>query len=451
MITECLCTIGQQPKFCCRMSAPLPLNDVLLGQCTSFSLPQACCFTPERFIWCLPTSALWKNCKSVPFTFSMLSVIRTVSHQTSPSSEVSPFNLLLCRSCSMSRNKVLLHFTRSFPLPLFPLRQDIGAVHTQCRRGTPGVQAAAWHYVPAQSRPLQFLPSRFWPYLSSLWGPSKIRLKHWRVQWIPPSIQLCAGVIPGSFWALAGQIHKEITAEGGSMSLGGKAPEGFTCCQDCLARFPTAHLLSDEKKKEDEECWLPSLALHIWTAHMCRPPPSHENPTSAPLLLQRGSSSFPTKHGHESEHCINQQHNTLWSISCSTDPPLSLLILSFHMEAEPPSWKPCRVLGTLSLSQGSPTAEPRAGGPTPGRVSGLSLAPITPCAAPRGNVLHGWRWRQEDRWVQASRAALPAHCSLATHLLLIPSSQSPHFCLFHVMLLFSCINKSILDSRYQPI
>jgi len=30
-------------------------------------------------------------------------------------------------------------------------------------------------------------------------------------------------------------------------------------------------------------------------------------------------------------------------------------------------------------------------------------------------------------------------------------NQPSHFCLFHVMLLFCCINKPVLNSSYQPI
>lgn len=145
MITEPLCTTDQQPKFCRGMNSPLPLNDVLPGQCTSFPLHQACCFTLGCFIWCLPTSMPWKNCKSVPFTLSVLSVICTVSHRTFPSSKASPFNLSLYRSCSVSRNGVLLPLTRSFPFPPFHPRRDIEAAHVWCRRRVPGVQAAALH------------------------------------------------------------------------------------------------------------------------------------------------------------------------------------------------------------------------------------------------------------------------------------------------------------------
>lgn len=72
VIMERLCTISQQPKFCCRMSAPLPFNDVLPVKCPSLPLPQACCFTLEHCIRCLPNSVPWKNCKSVPFTLSVL-------------------------------------------------------------------------------------------------------------------------------------------------------------------------------------------------------------------------------------------------------------------------------------------------------------------------------------------------------------------------------------------
>lgn len=39
-----------------------------------------------------------------------------------------------------------------------------------------------------------------------------------------------------------------------------------------------------------------------------------------------------------------------------------------------PPQKHCSMLGTLHKSQDSPTAEHRAGGPAPGRVSGLSFA-----------------------------------------------------------------------------
>lgn len=119
MITESLCAIFQWPKFPCRMSAPLPLHDVLPRQCTFFPLPQACCFILGHFIWCLPTSAPY--CKLINFTLSML--VYTIYHLTSPSHMVSPFNLSLCRRCSMSHNRVLLPFTRSSPLPLYPLRQ----------------------------------------------------------------------------------------------------------------------------------------------------------------------------------------------------------------------------------------------------------------------------------------------------------------------------------------
>lgn len=155
MITESLCTIVQRPKFPCRMSAPLPLHDVLPRQCTFFPLPQACCFILGHFIWCLPTSAPY--CKSIPFTLSML--VYTIYHLTSPSHMVSPFNLSLCRRCSMSHNSVLLPFTRSSSI-LWD--GALGAMYVQSRCGVPGVWATAWYYFLSQSRCLPYLPSHFW-------------------------------------------------------------------------------------------------------------------------------------------------------------------------------------------------------------------------------------------------------------------------------------------------
>lgn len=65
-------------------------------------------------------------------------------------------------------------------------------------------------------------------------------LKRCQVQSIPPSPQVCTDEICG-FWALAGQIYRQVTAEREKMSLGGKASTCLylcTCCQHCWQGFP---------------------------------------------------------------------------------------------------------------------------------------------------------------------------------------------------------------------
>lgn len=225
-----------------------------------------------------------------------------------------------------------------------------------------------------------------------------MRLKHCHVHSKPSGIQLSTGVISCSFRALAGWIYRQMTAEGGRMSLGGKAPEGyaasacpyhFTCCQHCLWRFSTELLLSEDQEwKVKMTDFLPLLFTVGLLTCVAHQPLQAMGIQPQLCCCSRGAPDHFSSAGQTSSMTANQ--SSVWSSSTAPFglPPIAQTLLhpsldcNFMWRLSHPAENPAgfQDIG-LEPEQPNWRAQSRRTGSE--QSFWIILAPITPYTSPR--------------------------------------------------------------------